>query len=577
MISISEPLRRLSPFLVAFPLVCFLALVLLFASNIPWMDDLEAFVGFLTQYTAADSFAEKFHGLLAPNNEHRILFAKLTTIFFYKLTGTLNFRWLILVAFGCSLAILLVFYRVFRLFRLPLLAFLPVTLLFLQPQYRLTSFWAITGLQHLAVVMMILWAVYWLANPGRSALLSTRFLGAIALQLLASFSMSNGLFGWVAGGAVLLTQWRLEGPRYLGRLAIWLGVGVVAILFYFHDFANLQGNESSLAFLLKKPHLVFFGFFTFLGGVFDFLPGAPILIRSLLPTMGGMVLVSLLFGQFKTALWPSLWQTDRKPTEQGLNYRRYFFVGAFGFLLVTATVVAVLRPRFGYDVMLVSNYMLYPALFASLLYLNGLSEIREPERRKRWMLGGIGFGWLIWGIMYFFNLPMLAAQKMARETSAFNQKHNNLGFGAIVGSAYAAASEQWMKTAAQKGFYSYPENSFYAPYEDALLQPVSAPDASLHLRVEESADEMRVVTDNWPLPDGIREACIVVKSDRNTYLFPAENRYFPVPYYLRRRLPNLSARVLKTFLHPGRYRVGVLIVSDGAAIIRFSNQLINIR
>jgi hypothetical protein len=228
-------------------------------------------------------------------------------------------------------------------------------------------------------------------------------------------------------------------------------------------------------------------------------------------------------------------------------------------------------------VMLVSNYMLYPAMFVILLYLNMLSELRDPERRKKWMIGGLVLGWLVWGVMYFNHLPYLGAQKLVRQTSVFNQKHNGLGFGAMIGSDYAAAIKQWMDTAIQKGFYSYPENTFYAPIEQTLLKPTPAADSSLHLLIQESADEFRVVTENWTLPAGISEACVIVKSASHTYLFPSENLFFPVQFYLRRRMPNLSTRVLKSFLYPGKYQIGIIIVPKGQADIRFSNQFINVR
>ncbi|MGV3558460.1 hypothetical protein [Larkinella arboricola] len=574
MIPVVPLFRKISPLLVAFPVICFLVLVLLFVDNIPWMDDLESFFGFLINYTDADSFSEKWRWLLAPNNEHRILFAKLTTLFFYKLTGLLNFRWLIFVAFGCTLVIWLVLYRIFRSMRLPLLAFLPVSLILFQPQYRLTSFWAITALQHLAVTMLILWALYWLANPGRSP---WRFVGAILLQMLASFSMSNGLFGWVAGLGVLLVQWRLEGMNYLWRLVVWAGLGVVVILLYFHDFANLQGNESSVSFFLKHPHLVIFGFFTFLGGLFDFFPTLDIFPRSILPTLAGMACIALLFWLFRTTMFHSLWQPSQKPVDRKLNHRRYFFVGAYGFLLVNAVVVAVLRPRFGYEVMLISNYMLYPALLVILLYLDGLSELKDPQRLKKWMTSGIVLGALVWSVMYFHHLPLLAAQQATRQTSVFNQKHNELGFGAIIGSEYAAAIKRWVDTATDKGFYAYPQNTFYAPYEQTLLNPAPPADPALKLLVHEMDAEFRVITENWSLPAGIRDACIVVKSARHTYLFPAENPYFPMHFYLRRRMPNLTARVLKSFMYPDTYQVGILVATSESVDIRYSNQTLIVR
>ncbi|GAB3250462.1 hypothetical protein GCM10027347_08250 [Larkinella harenae] len=541
------------------------------------MDDLEAFIGFLVNYTEADSWAEKAHWLLVPNNEHRILFAKLTTLFFYKLTGTLNFRWLIVVASFCLLGIVYIFYRIFRTMRVPLLAFLPVTLMLLQPQHRLTSFWAITALQHLAVAMMILWMLYLLAVPNRSSIFSARFAGALFLQILASYSMSNGLFGWAAGVGVLLVQWRLEGGKYPWRLLIWLVTGVAVVLFYFHDFASMQGNESSVPFLLKNPHLVFFGFFTFLGGLFDFFPTAPILVRSILPTLAGMMLFGLLVWLFKTTLFPILWRVNRQPADRAVNHRRYFFVGVYVFLLVNAAIVAILRPRFGYEVMLVGNYMLYPALLASTLYLTTLSELQYPESRRKWMASGILLGGVVWSVMYFNHLPRLAEQKLTRETSVFNQKYNNIGFGATVGTPYAAATERWMQTAAEKGFYTYPSDTFYEPYEKTLQKPAPAGGSELHLVIKETEHDFQIVTDEWPLPSGINKACIVVKSKNHTYLFPAENLFFTVPYYLKNRLQNISARVFKSFLYPGTYQVGILVMPKGQTAIRFSNQYINVQ
>ncbi|MFC5410397.1 hypothetical protein ACFPMF_13815 [Larkinella bovis] len=569
-------MQKVSPALILAPIASFLLLLFRYTENVPFMDDLESFVGFLVRYTEAGSLAEKVRWTLAPNNEHRILFAKLVTLFFYKLTGILNFRWLIWTAFCCLAGILFIFYRVFRTIRVPLIAFLPVALILLQPQHRMTSFWAITALQHLPVAMMILWAMYWLAVSNRSATFSARFGGALLLQILASLSMSNGLFGWAAGVGVLLVQWRLEGSSYLKRLIVWVGVAIIVVLFYFHDFANLQGNGSSLTFFLQHPHLVFFGFFTFLGGSFDFFPTADILKRSLLPTLAGLVLVAALYGLFKATLLPSLWQPHQKPADRQQRQRRYFFVGVYGFLLVNAVVVAVLRPRFGYGVMLVGNYMLYPALFVVTLYLTALSEFGSPERRRRLMRVGLSVGGLIWTVMYFNHLPRLAEQKLTWGVSAFNQKYNDVGFGAELGSPYGLAVKEWMSKVVQKGIYSYPSRTFYSPYEQTLQGPVSAADSAFHLVITESAGEFQVVTSDWALPAGIQNACIVVKSDRHTYLFPADNLFLPRHFYLRRRMPNVSARVFKATLYPGTYQVGLFVSAAGETDIRFSNQYIKV-
>jgi len=566
MMQVPSTLRRLTPLLLLVPLVCFTALLSAYALNIPWMDDVESFIGFMLGYLKAEAVSGKLNWLLKPNNEHRILFAKLTTLGLYELTGQINFRWLIFVAYGCLLGLLLLFYRIFRTTDLPLAAFLPVPFLLLQPQYHLTSVWAITGLQHQATVMLTFLAMYLLA--GRPT--ATRFAGATAIQLLASFSMSNGLFGWVAGAGSLLVQRRFKA------LAAWLLIGAGAIVYYFHDFASPQGNESSFGFFLRHPHLIFFGFFTFLGGLFDFFPEADILPRSVLPTLAGLVLVPLVLYWLKRMLLP--WPRRTAGLDEPTARRRYFLVGAYGFLLVNGAVIALLRPRFGYHVMLISNYMIYPCLLAILIYLNGLGELRSGRGLGRWTAGGLVLGLLVWGVHYFRHLPTLAERKQMLQAFAFNQKHNGIGLGATLGTTFAVYLKEWMDGAIRQGLYQYPDNFFYEPYEPALLRPVPArPDAQGQLVLDNQPDSYWVRTENWSFGPELHNACIVAKSARRTYLFPVRTLYDNRTFYLQRPVPGLLAQIIKGSLYPDTYRLGVLMHPDDRRPIQYTDQQITVR
>ncbi len=558
---VSEPLKRISPVLIALPIVCFTGLLLNYAVNVPWMDDVESFIGFMLTYLKTDQLSDKIYWLFKPNNEHRILFAKLATVGMHSLTGEVNFRGLIFIAFGCLLGLLFYFFRIFQSLRLPLLAFLPVPLLLLQPQFHLTSNWAITALQHEAAAFLVFSSLYLLAEQT-----SKRFGGALLVQLLASFSMSNGLFGWVAGAGVLLVQ------REFKKLAFWLGIGAAAIFFYFHDFANPQGNESSIGFFLKNPHLVFFGFFTFLGGQFDFFPEAEIFRRSILPTLAGFALLPTLLFLLWKMLWP--WPKSVLHAPIDLAKRRYFFVGGYGFLLVNAVVVAFLRPRFGYSVMLISNYMLYPSLLVCLIYLNLLSEAKNSKWLKRYVWGGIGIGTLVWGVMYFWHLPALAERKQRIEAFAFNQKHNGNGLGAMVGTTYGTFMKQWMEGAVSQGFYRYPDNMFTSSAEKALLAPIPTKlDKNLQFKVEEQGDSFWVSSFDGPVVRGSQRACVIVKSAAHTYLFPIITQFRPRPFYLNGPASGLAAEVLKSALYPGTYQVGLYIAPDPSGIVYSSQQI----
>jgi hypothetical protein len=557
--------RRLAPVLVALPVVCYIALVLTYAVNVPWVDDMDGFLSFILGYTDATTLADKADWLLRPNNEHRILTAKLTTVLMQALTGEVNFRWLIFVAFGFLLGTFALFYRVFRSMNLPLLAFLPVCFIFWQPQYYLTSLWALTGLQHEVVIFLTLLAIYLLSGGGQY-----RFAGALAVQILASLSMSNGLFGWVAGAVVLVLA------QHWKRLGLWIGIGVATIIFYFHDFQNSQGNGSSVSFFLESPHIVIAAFFTFIGALLDFVPVNDIFRRSILPTLFGLVLVPTVLWFLWRMNWP-LWSRHR-PADLTQQRRRYFFTGCYTFLFVNALIVAFLRPRFGYGVMLVSNYMIYPALLTSLVYLNGLSELRPKQTLNRWMRIGLTLSVIVWTVSYGLHWPQIAQRKHMLLTFAYNQKHNDIGLGPNWGSAFATMVRQVMRDAVGRNMYHYPEG-YFTPYETALSPSISTPvvpDPSLSLHMRGGGYDYIVETDFDALPQPVTAAAVIVQSAQRTYLFPSESGFRPGAFYLGRPVKTIWAEVINPVLAPGTYRLGILTTPGSAKPIRFSNRQITI-
>jgi hypothetical protein len=546
--------------LVALPVVCYSLLILNYTVNVPWMDDIDAFLSFLLGYIDASSVGEKIDWLLRPNNEHRILTAKLITLAIYALTGTINFKGLIISAFLFLLGLLFLFYRLFRTINLPLLAFVPVPFLLLQPQHYLVSMWAITGLQHEVVLFLSFTSLYLLATGRGKA-----FSGALAIQLLASLSMSNGLFGWVAGAVVLATQ------RNWTRLGVWLVLGVATIVFYFHDFQSPQGNESSFSFFLKYPYIVLAGFFTFTGALFDFFPDTPILPRSILPTIWGLVVISAmlwLLWQMNAPLFcRSFTQSSDQPVTN-LQQRRYFFTGAYAFLMVNALIVAFLRPRFGYEVMLVSNYMLYPAILTILIYLNLLSEYSTSPSVQRWVTIGLVLGLSVWGIWYVLRYPKVAHREQMLLTQSFNQQRNGVGLGASWGSPFATLATNALNETVRRGIYQYPVSN-NLPYDQ--LTSAGNTDSSLALQLR-GGDYSTVVHTTNPLPAFHDPSALVVQSATRSYLFVSEAPYVLRTFWLRRPVSSVQGEILNGMLAPGTYRIGILLPETIKPTLRFSHQ-----
>ncbi len=539
--------------LLALPVALYAAIALRYIVNVPWYDDVEMFVLFIQDFFQADSLHDKVYWLLEPNNEHRILFAKLAALGTYLATGHLNFRGMILVGNLFLFGTLALLFVVFRSMRLSLWAFVPVPFFLLHPQYYMTTSWSITSLQHPVVLGLVCGVMYLLALGGRNS-----FLWAIPLQIFASLAMSNALFGWASGLVVL---WRQGHYR---RLAVWAAVGLVTGVLYGRGYANTNGHGQSLAYVLANPHLVVLGILTFIGGSFDFLPRLPLPWRGVLPVLGGAGLVGLAGWLLSQMRWPFRWSALPPDTQSVREINQNFFLGVYGVLFINTLAVGLLRMRYGYDVMLVSNYMVYPALLLCLLYLHGLQTL-SGQPQVRWQRAGLVVGGLVWGMAYFWHLPDMAFRHRFMRAYGYNQQHNGIGLGGTTGDSLAEYIQTALTGAVQKGYYVFPES----PVADF-------PEKTQPIYAKATLGPYYCFLEGEGLPDPVREAYAVLRSPTTTYLVPAQNLYRLPIFWLRRPVVALQAEIRASDLKPGRYRVGWARESGSEKSLRFSDQVLTV-
>ena len=557
-------LQRISPGLVALPIGCFVVFVFTYAVNVPWLDDIDAFLGFMLAYTDASTLAGKVDSIMIPNNEHRIVGAKLITLAMHYLTGEVNFRWLILIALLFILGILALFVRVFRSMRLPLLAFVPVPFFLLQPQYHLTSLWTIPGLQHPVVVFLTLSAMYLLTRTGRGY-----FAAALGLQVMATLSMSNGLMGWVAGGVILLLS------RNWSRLWAWLAGSVVTVWVYFHNFQSGGRTSESLAYSLSHPLQAIAAFFSFTASLFDWLPMLKTNTRYAPPALAGLVftvLVLLLLYRMNR----SVWVAGRFVVSSELEKRRLFFNGCYIFLFGNAAIIALLRLRYGFDVMVVSNYTIYSAVLAAIIYLNVLSE--NPNRQP-YLRIGLLVSLMIWLFGYGYYWPKVAHRKQMLLASAVNQKYNGIGLGPTWGTPFAEMAHSVMDESVRRGFYHYPVGDI-TPLESFLTpQPGRAEtdsDSCLAMEVTGGGYSYQVRTEPNAFPATAPQATVLIQSARNTVLFASEVPFRFANFWLNQPATSVEAEVITIALAPGQYKVGVLVPMEPKQPVKFSCRTLTI-
>lgn len=545
--------------LVLLPIIGFFIYFFSVQYNIIWYDEFENIPYFLDRFLHAPSFSGRISALARPNNEHRVVYARLVVLSQYFLTGKLNFTQLMLWGNMTLLLILFLLYRALlaheKSAKPALIGLLPLPLLLFTAQNYLLTFTAIYTLQYLAIIGLVMLTFFILATekPLNLAL-------ALGLGLLSTFSMGNGLLLWPAGAGMLFFQ------RRWAALGIWLLVGVVGGYLYFWGYPVQQGNANGFAYVMAHPFQTVAGFLIFAGSVFDFFPTLPVENRIHLPFIAGLILIALL------SYWvvKNLFQA-RKTT----SFFDAFLMAVILFLVANIALVAVFRLRFDFGLVLHSSYRTYSlALWATACVLL-FSRLSDTNRGRVWPL--------VWGLFlgvslltYVTYVPMAIDRRKYLQGMAYNQLHTGVGLGGSRDTEFARYIDNLTRMMQQRGWYTLPDPAI-TPDEKNLKQPVQLAQHIKPLRVTQTPDYVAVHTDEPFYKTGLNEATyLVMRSTRYAYLMAAtQNR--PTGYLPWRVAPGLAAGMPSFMLLPGRYQLGLFRTYPDHSDVQYTNQFVDVQ
>jgi hypothetical protein len=547
------------------PIFFFTLMLFTYAVNVPWMDDTDAFPDFLGRFIESKSWAERIWIWFKPNNEHRIVYAKLVNLLHYALMGTLNMRTLTILSNVTIIGILWIFWRVIKEQNLPLIYFLPVPFILLQPQYYLSTLWTITGFQYQPVIFFGLLGVYLLS---KNTLWT--FYGAILAIFFDSFTMSNGLFYWLVGIIILALQRRYK------MMGIWAVFAIATFKLYFYQF-DTQANNQGFDYFFQHPHESFFGFFTHLGGSFDFMTTHPIFKRSIIPTIAGFILIiiSLAWVFWKgTGLFfdklsiKKYW--EKLQAKFNTEPSNYIILGCFLFLIINALVIAILRPRFGYFVLIVGNYKIYPAIFLVVTYLMILTGWIKFQKTQKLFQGILIFSIVFNIFSYVKFLPEVHERRKDLLVRAFNQEHSQIGFGPQIGSDFDRYVQTALARLTPKGIYEYPKSIFSESEKEILSN--FAENQKIKVSLSKTGNEI-IVTNTTLQPTGLglnNGVYLMLKSSKKTYLI-----------YEKRSLGGLqiggfSIKIPEKYLLPDTYQIGAFWVKENEKKIFSTEQIVEV-
>ncbi|CAG4990849.1 hypothetical protein DYBT9275_00626 [Dyadobacter sp. CECT 9275] len=556
--------KQIVGYLSGLPVILWIIVILAYSVNVPWYDDFDPFPDFLRQWISSATLTDKILLLIRPNNEHRMVIGKLVTLIYFWLTGKLNFTFLHIAGACFTMGTLYLFWLSFKESKINWWYFLPIVFLFFQLQYYLVYLWAICSLQHQPVVFFLCLSMFFLSRG--------RFGWAVVAAFLANYSMSNGIFVWAAGGAVLFLRSDYK------KLLIWCIVGAVAIGLYFYGLTTM-GNEESIEYLKKYPELSVLGFFAFLGGLFDLVPERKIEIRTALPIVMGLLLmiwvVKWLWFFMKDWVDHNLKMKlhvakiyDRDPGNK-VSRLSWFLLGVMIFLLINALIIGLLRPRFGFFVMVVSNYKLYPALFLIVTYLAYISYQPDQHKRQIMLLMATALSIFIWAISLYSYLPIISERSKYLKVNGWNQAHHAFGLGHVPFSAGAKYVDTVMQEMVNNGIYEYPEEINYIPrIIEKLQEPVRS---DIRASVMMNPDNVSITEPLSHLSLGRWDGTYAfLRSEKKLYLYKMAQQKYNGRNLLKSYDKGTYVQIPLSSVEPGNYEAGILKIGgddfDGGII-----------
>ena len=364
-----------------------------YAVNIPYVDDYDAILGYILQFRNAD-FWVKVQSLLLPHNEHIMIMTRIASWLNISFGNTVNFYWLILIGNCLLLLQLWLLYQLFCISeRTSPIYFFLVILVFLNPQYSPTSFWAMALWSNIWVLIPVTLSIFLLSNQ-------KSWYWALPTAVLALFSNGNGLMIWPVGIFILLLA-----QRPLFQYIIWGITGLVFGGLYFYLIR--QQPSGGVSELINLP-LLPLNTLAFAGAYFALAGGK---VGQFAAVLAGAGVLIMGFFTFKVYL-----KTKQKTD--------LILLSLLVFIFLTALAVALFRAEKGMDIIIGGRYRQYSSLAVAVSFLMGFRLIDLKAK-----LGMRSLPWVVIVTITFLSFLRDLGVRRATEGRTVADYHNILHNG----------------------------------------------------------------------------------------------------------------------------------------------------
>lgn len=506
----------------------------LYIVNIPYWDDYDLALGFLNQYLSTEGFWNKLSLLFSQDNEHRIVTQRLLFVLDYALFGELDLTHI--MRFGNCFWLLL-WYFFFRLSNLSVFHFLPVSFFIFVPLDRIVN-WEGTAFIHPSILLFSFLALLLLHQDTWKT-----FVLAVVSAFIASFTLGNGMFVFIAGFLVLFLQ---KSP-HRQRIVIWGVCFTLIAFFYFYAYTSPKGHPSLIQTVLQQP-IAFLAYpCVFLGAIFKSLytthqyAGPIIGMFTILFTLG------LVYFKWK--------QVKKHPV----------LLAILALLLFTIGIAALTRAGFGIGQATTRRYQLMQVSFYATLYITCFILFKSYFKNRMVILLVLSL------LLYYFRLDdsikLLQIQQSRLITSLKYYEAGNPDFLLYPRPKTAA---RLLEKSIEKGQFNLPSSEVLQPHP-AFELPLSQATDNGQFKIEELKNTTDLlVVKGWAFLNyqhsTLQQSYLVLQSESDSFMFEMDrnermdvNKFFNSNYALEHAGFDIVLNKKVMVLPADNYQIGVYI------------------
>lgn len=521
-------------FAILVPIIIYFWIVFKFSENIPFWDDYDAVLRFMTHYFERD-FSAKLGLLFHHHNEHRIFVSRVISLMDYYLFGKVNFEHLIYIG---NLFLVGIFFLLYKAFKNDIKAnirlFIPVAIILFQSQYLTNSVWAMASIQNFGVIFFSLLSLYLLH---RQKLLPSLFIGTLAV-----LTSGGGFLVFPIGALYIWLNRKINKTFY-----IWCITSIVVIGLYFYGYKS-NPDHPSIFYALSHPMSAIEYLGNFTGSYFKLWGRHVAWIFALIFfALSGFLILKKEYKKMPLIV--------------------YFLL----FLILTACLTTLSRSGFGHDQAWTDRYRMYSALFVALAYLASLKLLSNRKSKQ------ILFGVLL-VICSVNNIKSFKKNYPKFENHQTRLKLSN----AKPYYPHVDIAIKTLKRSENLGIYKLPNSKSNFSVEDIEITSTKNSDQIEYTFDIDDSGQCYFIDNGWAFLKSTHDATddsvyIVLSAKNNHHLFRTYQIYRPdVSRHFKKELDysGFHSAIPKNKIGHKKYEVGILIISEGKDYYQKTNKTI---